>query len=92
MLNRFVSGSSKNFINYSSAEYDAVYAKVESAATLEERAVYYKQLQQILCEDAGSAFTMVAPLTIAMNKELGGYTFYPVYVQDMSTVYWMKSF
>ena len=90
LLNRFVSGSSKNFINYNNAEYDAVYAKVEAAATLEERAVYYKQLQEIICEDAGSAFIMVPPLTIAMNKELGGYKFYPIYVQDMSTVYWMK--
>lgn len=90
LLNRFVSGSSKNFINYNNAEYDAMYAQVESAATLEERAVYYKNLQQIICEDAGSAFIMVPPLTIAMNKELGGYKFYPIYVQDMSTVYWMK--
>ena len=90
LLNRFVSGSSKNFINYNNAEYDAVYAQVEAAATLEERAVYYKNLQQIICEDAGSAFIMVPPLTIAMDKELGGYKFYPIYVQDMSTVYWMK--
>jgi len=90
LLNRFVSDSSKNFINYNNAEYDAMYAQVESAATLEERAVYYKNLQQIICEDAGSAFIMVPPLTIAMDKELGGYKFYPIYVQDMSTVYWMK--
>mgnify|MGYP003292949625 CR=1 FL=1 len=90
LLNRFVSTSSKNFINYSSQAYDEAYAKVEAAATLEERAVYYKELQQILCEDAASAFIQVAPLTIAMNKELGGYKFYPVYVQDMSTIYWMS--
>ena len=90
LLNRFVSDSSKNFINYSSDAYDAAYAKVEAAATLEERAVHYKELQQILCEDAASAFIQVAPLTIAMNKELGGYKFYPVYVQDMSTIYWMS--
>ena len=57
---------------------------------LEERAVHYKTLQQILCEDAGSAFIQVPPLTIAMNKQLAGYTFYPIYVQDMSTVYWVK--
>lgn len=90
LLNRFVSGSSKNFINYNNAEYDAVYAQVEAAATLEERAVYYKELQEIICKDAGSAFIMVPPLTIALDKELGGYKFYPIYVQDMSTVYWMK--
>ena len=90
LLNRFVSTSSKNFINYNSQVYDETYAKVESAATLEERAVYYKELQQILCEDAASAFIQVAPLTIAMNQQLDGYKFYPVYVQDMSTVYWTE--
>jgi len=90
LLNRFVSSSSKNFINYSNVEYDAAYAQVEAATTLEERAVYYKELQEILCKDAGSAFIMVPPLTIALDKELGGYKFYPIYVQDMSTVYWTK--
>lgn len=90
LLNRFVSSSSKNFINYSSGEYDAMYAKVESAATLEERAVYYKSLQQILCDDAASAFIQVPPLTIAMKPDLAGYKFYPIYVQDMSTVYWVS--
>ena len=90
LLNRFVSTSSKNFINYNNAEYDAVYAKVESALTLSERAEHYKTLQQILCEDAGSAFIQVPPLTIAMDSNLAGYKFYPVYVQDMSTVYWVS--
>ena len=89
LLNRFVSGSSKNFINYNNAAYDAAYEKVESALTLEERAVYYKELQQILTEDGASAFIMVPPLTIAMNQKLGGYTHYPIYVQDMSTIYWV---
>ena len=50
LLNRFVSDSSKNFVNYSSSAYDEAYAKVEAANTLEERATHYKTLQQILCE------------------------------------------
>ena len=89
LLNRFVSDSSKNFINYSNPEYDAVYEKVEKALTLEERAVYYKELQQILTADGASAFIMVPPLTIAMNQNLDGYLHYPIYVQDMSTIYWV---
>ncbi len=90
LLNRFVSDSSKNFVNFSSEAYDSTYAKAESCLTLEEKAVYYKELQQILCEEAGSAFIQVPPLTIAMDKDLDGYKFYPVYVQDMSTVYYTK--
>ena len=90
LLNRFVTGSSKNFVNFSNEAYDVTYAKVETSKTLEERAEHYKTLQKILCEEAGSAFIQVPPLTIAMDKELAGYKFYPIYVQDMSTVYWTK--
>ena len=57
---------------------------------LTEKSKYYGQLQQLLVDDAGTAFIQVPPITIAMKKELGGYKFYPVYVQDMSTVYYTK--
>ena len=39
--------------------------------------------------DGASAFIMVPPLTIAMNQNLDGYLHYPIYVQDMSTIYWV---
>lgn len=86
LLNRFVSDSKKNFINYNNASYDETYKKVTESKTLSERAVLYKELQKIMTEDAGTAFIMVPPITIAMNNNLTGYKFYPVYVQDMSTV------
>ncbi len=87
LLNRFVSDSSKNFINYNNPEYDAVYAQALASLDLQEKAGFYKQLQTMLVEDAGTAFIQVPPITIAMNNELEGYQFYPIYVQDMSTVY-----
>ena len=39
-----------------------------------------------MAEDAGTAFLSVPPITVAVKPELEGYTFYPVYVQDMSVV------
>lgn len=90
LLNRFQTDSKKNFINYRNEEYDAVYKKAQAALDLNEKADYYKQLQEMLCEDAGTAFIQVPPITIAMNKKLTGYKFYPVYVQDMSTVQFVK--
>lgn len=47
----------------------------------------YKRLQEILCEQAASAFIQVPANTTAISKNLTGYKFYPIYVQDMSTVY-----
>ena len=90
LLNRFQTTSKKNFINFASEEYDALYVKAQETLDLAEKAEYYKQLQKILCDEAGSAFLQVPANMTAISKELLGYKFYPVYVQDMSTVYFRK--
>lgn len=91
LMNRFQTDSKKNFINFASTEYDETYLKAAAAMDSAEKAEYYKQLQQILNDGAGSAFIQVPPITIAMNPKLAGYVFYPVYVQDMSTVYFVEN-
>ena len=90
LLNRFQSDSKKNFINFSSAKFDETYLKAAASLDMAEKAQLYKDIQKILVDEAGSAFIQVPPITIAMNKSLAGYKFYPVYVQDMSTVYFKK--
>lgn len=90
LLNRFQTESSKNFINYANAEYDEIYLKAAASLDLAEKAGYYKALQNMLVEDAGTAFLSVPPITVAVKPELSGYTFYPVYVQDMSVVRYAK--
>ncbi len=90
LTNRFQTDSAKNFVNFSSAAYDDMFKLAAAALDPEEKADYYKQLQKILCDEAGSAFIQVPPITIAMDPKLSGYKFYPVYVQDMSTVYYTE--
>lgn len=90
LLNRFQTESKKNFINFANTEYDEVYAQAQATLDLEKKAELYKQLQQILCDEAGTAFLQVPANTTAISKELAGYKFYPIYVQDMSTVYYVK--
>lgn len=87
LLNRFVSDSKKNFINYSNSDFDALYAKVAASLDAKEREAGYKELQRIMTEDAATAFIQVPANVTALAKNLEGYKFYPVYVQDMSTVY-----
>ena len=55
-----------------------------------EKAAEDKKLQTILADEAASAFIQVPANTTAFNKNLAGYKFYPIYVQDMSTVYFVK--
>ncbi len=81
LLNRFQTDSSKNFINFHSDEYDEVYQKAQAALDLEEKAQHYATLQQILADQAATAFLQVPANTTAINPKLSGYKFYPVYVQ-----------
>ncbi len=90
LLNRFQTDSKKNFVNFKSAAYDELFAETQACMDETKKQEYYKQLQTILCNEAGSAFIQVPPITIAFDKRLAGYKFYPIYVQDMSTVYWVE--
>ena len=90
LLNRFQTDSKKNFINFASEEYDELYLKAQETLDLAQKAEYYKQLQKILCDEAGSAFLQVPANMTAISKKLAGYKFYPIYVQDMSTVYFTE--
>lgn len=90
LLNRFQTDSSKNFINFANAEYDELYLSAQATLDVQEKIEDYAQLQRILCDEAGSAFLQVPANMTAINKKLSGYKFYPVYVQDMSTVFWVE--
>ena len=77
-------------MNYSNDAYDAVFAKALEAIDEQEKQDAYKELQKLLYEDAASVYIQDPALLTAVSKELGGYTFYPVYVQDMSLVYYYE--
>ncbi len=86
-MKRYVTGNSKNFMNYSSTEYDETYEKALMAVDDDEKAELYKRCQMILAEDAEAVFIQDPVNYVAVNKRLGGYQFYPLSAQDMSVVY-----
>ena len=90
IINRFQTESGKNFVNFSNAEFDRIYQELQAIPDLKGREEPYKQLQKILNREAASAFIQVAPTNTAVSNKLAGYRCYPVYVQDMSTVYFVK--
>ncbi len=91
VVKRYQSTASNNFMNYNNAEYDATFAKALAAIDEQEKIAAYKDLQKFLYEDAASVYIQDPALLTAVSKELGGYTFYPVYVQDMSLVYYKET-
>ncbi|MCR5720186.1 MAG: ABC transporter substrate-binding protein [Lachnospiraceae bacterium] len=87
MLQRFVSDSGKNFINYNNPEYDETYQKAAASVKDDEKTEYYKQCERILSEDAANVYIQDLPNLVAVNKKFGGYEFYPLYVMDFSKLY-----
>lgn len=90
LLRRYGSEVKSNFIGFSNEEYDAVLEEALRTVDDTVKVKNYHRMQEILAEQAASVFIQDAAVLIALNPELGGYTFYPVYVQDMSKLYYRK--
>ena len=90
VVKRYQSTASNNFVNYSNPAFDSTFATALSTIDEKEKVACYRELQKLLFEDAACVYIQDPALLTAVNKELGGYSFYPVYVQDMSLVYYKK--
>ena len=91
VVKRYQSAANNNFVNYASEAFDAAFAKGLAAIDEQEKIAAYKEQQKLLAEDAASVYIQDPALLTAVSKNLGGYTFYPVYVQDMSLVYYKET-
>ena len=87
MLARFQSDHGKNFINYNNPEYDEVYA--QAIATVDDAAQteLFKQCETILTETAANVYLQDVASFVAMQQDVGGYKFYPLYVMDLASMY-----
>ena len=87
LLARFQSESGKNVCNFTSPEYDAAYAKALAETTEDAQIQDYKDCQRILAEQAAAVYVQDPCDLVGMRQDLDGYTFYPIYVMDLSRVY-----
>ena len=86
MLNRFVSDSGKNMINYNNPEYDALIAEASSITDDARRTECYRAAEKLLSDDAANVYLQDMADFVAIRSTLTGYQFYPLYVMDLSTV------
>lgn len=87
LLARWVSDNDKNMINYNNPLYDETFAKAQSSADAEEQTALYKECLQILSDTAANVYLQDLADFVAVNPRLQGFTFYPLYVIDMSCLY-----
>lgn len=87
LLERFVSGNSKNFINFSSAAYDAAYNTAINTVDDAKQTEYFKQCERILTEEAASIYIQDPSSFAIMQKNIAGFVYYPLYVLDFAALY-----
>ena len=90
MLERFTSQRAEkdgdNFINYRNAAYDDLFAQAQAAGDAEQTALY-KQMERNLTENAANVYIQDLADLVALRKGLEGFRFYPIYVLDVSGLY-----
>ena len=90
LLERFGSQVGNNFTNYSDADYDAILAQALSATEDEEQTELYRELERNLTRNAANVYLQDMADLVAVRSGLKGLTFYPIYVLDVSLLYWDK--
>lgn len=90
VLVRYKSDNPGNFFNYNNPAYDSLMEEAAREIDDNKRAEIYKEAQKKLVEDAAAVYIMDPNYTVAMKSNLDGYTLYPLYVQDMSTIYYTE--
>lgn len=87
LLERFTSDNDSNFINFKNQEYDSLFQQIQKTTDDNKQVELYKKMEAILTEQAANVYIQDMANFVAMNKKFAGYTFYPLYVQDMAKVY-----
>ncbi|MHA7964462.1 ABC transporter substrate-binding protein [Paenibacillus sp. CAU 1782] len=90
ILNKYISDASNNFFNYNSPDFNATLKAAVTEVDDAKRVELYKKAQTILADDAAAIYIMDPNTNVALNKKLAGYKQYPLYVQDLSSVYFTE--
>lgn len=90
IMKRFVSDAGNNFVNFNVSEFDAYFLNAFGTVQMSEKVELYKKAEKELTSHAASVFIMSPAVLTAVKKDVHGYEIYPVYVQDLSTVYKSK--
>ena len=90
MLNRWMSTDPSNMINYRDPTYDELMAKAMASTDDEEQTDLYKQAAARLNENAANLYIEDMADFVVMKHNVAGYQFYPLYVMDLSKIYFTE--
>lgn len=90
MLERFTSDGQGNFINFNDEEYDSIFKEAIVETDEAKQTELYKKMENILTERAANVYIQDLANLVAINNKFDGYKFYPLYVQDMASIYMVE--
>ena len=61
--------------------------EVEQIVNLMSKDGTYEKCLKILSDEAANVYIQDLPTFVALNKKYAGYKFYPLYVQDIASLY-----
>ena len=73
-------------MNFNDADYDAALDAAVAATDDDEKTKNYKECEKILAEKAANVYIQDLPEFVVLNKKFTGYTYYPLYVQDIALI------
>ncbi len=91
LLARWVSDNGKNMINHNNPEYDETFRAARESIDDEEQTRLYKRCLEILSQTAANVYLQDLADFVAINPQLAGFRFYPLYVMDMSTICYVET-
>ncbi|MHB8945123.1 MAG: ABC transporter substrate-binding protein [Bacillota bacterium] len=85
-LNRYVSTSGENYMNFSDPEYDQIIAQAAVSTDAAQRKQLYGRAQEILADQAPAVYLQAPAMVIGLNKAVEGWQVYPIDIYDLRGV------
>ena len=85
-LARYVSTAHNNFVNFNSADFDAVYAKAVAAVGQAERVQLFKEAQKVISDEAASVYIQDISNILVYTSAFTGFKDYPLYAVDFAAI------
>jgi peptide/nickel transport system substrate-binding protein len=86
LLNRYQTGSSRNFGKFSNAEFDTLLAQGITETNLDARKALYHRMQELLAQELPAIFIMDPNQLAVMTTNVEGWQTYPLYVLDFANI------
>lgn len=86
-LNRYVSDSKENYMNYHNPRYDELVREGAVSTDPARRHEIYAEMQRLLADDAVAVYLLAPLSSVGLREEVQGWQLYPIDIYDLRTVW-----